>query len=244
MLDHKRVATRALKVFIKKLPGIWLLQGGWPDQARIILQPPVFLRVLEGVELRGVCLNAGCGEGAFLPFLDRFRGLTRIVHMDLEAPALVQFKAGPRHQSAEGSLLDLPFKDGAFDFVFCTEVLEHITDDACAFREIGRVLRPGGFALFSTPTPPAPEDPAHVREGYTLEEFREKLATAGIEFLRHTYCFGGAMRLLLKIWRWQYELANRSKSLMPQGVVLAFAYCDRWLPFGKPFDIVVLGRKK
>ena len=164
--------------------------------------------------------------------------------MDLKKPALGNFQADPRHEAAEGSLVDLPYKDGEFDFVFCTEVLEHIPDDARAIREISRVLRPGGLTLISTPTPPAPYDPAHVREGYTLEEFRERFAAAGIELLQHTYCFHGAMRSLLKIWRWQYELAGQHKSWMPVGVVQALAYCDRFFPFGKPFDIVVLGKRR
>lgn len=219
------------------------MRGGWPDQARIIIQRPVFQRLLEGHDVRGACLNAGCGEGLFFPFLDDFRGLTRIVHMDLRKPSLIQFKPDSRHEAAGGSLVDLPFKDNEFDFVFCTEVLEHIPDDARALGEIGRVLRPGGLILLSTPLPPAPYDPAHVREGYTLPEFRERFTATRIEFLKHACCFHGAMRLLLKIWRWQYELAHQRKSWMPQGIVKAFAYCDRSFPVGKPFDIVVLGRK-
>jgi len=220
-----------------------LLRGGWPDQARVIIQGPVFQGLLEGFDIRGACLNAGCGEGLFFSFLNDFRELTRIVHMDLRKPSLSHFSPEARHEAAEGSLVDLPFKDNEFDFVLCTEVLEHIPDDARALSEIWRVLRPGGLVLLSTPTPPAPHDSAHAREGYTLAEFRERFAAARIELLKHAYCFHGAMRWLLKTWRWQYELAHQQKSWMPQGFVKALAYCDRWFPVGKPFDIVVLGRK-
>jgi SAM-dependent methyltransferase len=45
----------------------------------------------------------------------------------------------------------LPFRDGAFDRVICTEVLEHIPDDMPTIREIMRVLRPGGTIAFSVP---------------------------------------------------------------------------------------------
>ncbi len=231
-----------MKALLKKLPGSGLLQGGWPDQARTIIQTPVFRRLLEN-QPRGVCLNAGCGEGSFVSFLDTFRGLKRIVHMDLEKPLLDRFRSDQRHEVAEGSLVDLPFSDAQFDFVFCTEVLEHVANDVRAFQEIGRVLRPGGLVLISTPTPPAPFDPAHVREGYTLDELQKRLAPATMELLKSTYCLHGAMRMLLKIWRWQYELAGQQKSWMPRAAVLAFAYFDCWLPIGKPFDIVVLARK-
>lgn len=201
------------------------------------------MRVLQGYELRGSCLNAGCGEAAFLPFLDSFRGLTRIVHMDLKKPALENFQPDARHEAAEGSLVDLPYKDSEFDFVFCTEVLEHIPNDERAFHEISRVLRPGGLVLISTPTPPAPNNPAHVREGYAVEEFREHFAAIGLDLVQYTFCFYAAMRLLLKTWCWQHNLAGQRQSLMPLGLILALAYFDRCCPIGKPFDIVVVGRK-
>ncbi|HSR55737.1 MAG TPA: methyltransferase domain-containing protein [Alphaproteobacteria bacterium] len=41
--------------------------------------------------------------------------------------------------------------DGAFDFVMCNHVLEHISDDGAAMAEFRRVLRPGGLALITVP---------------------------------------------------------------------------------------------
>lgn len=37
----------------------------------------------------------------------------------------------------------LPFEDGAFDFVYCTQVLEHVADPVAAAAELGRVARRG-----------------------------------------------------------------------------------------------------
>ncbi len=45
----------------------------------------------------------------------------------------------------------LPFRDGAFDRVMCTEVLEHIPDDRQGMRELARVLRGGGEIAVSVP---------------------------------------------------------------------------------------------
>jgi SAM-dependent methyltransferase len=45
----------------------------------------------------------------------------------------------------------LPFADGSFDRIVCTEVLEHVPDDRGTIREIMRVLRPGGTAAVSVP---------------------------------------------------------------------------------------------
>jgi SAM-dependent methyltransferase len=46
---------------------------------------------------------------------------------------------------------DLPFENGSFDCVVCTEVLEHCPDPWAAGAEISRVLRPGGWAFITTP---------------------------------------------------------------------------------------------
>ena len=50
-----------------------------------------------------------------------------------------------------GDICALPFPDADFDFVLCTEVLEHIADPWLAVREIRRVLKPGGAALMTSP---------------------------------------------------------------------------------------------
>ncbi|HKP31957.1 MAG TPA: class I SAM-dependent methyltransferase, partial [Chitinophagaceae bacterium] len=45
----------------------------------------------------------------------------------------------------------LPFPDGHFDSLFCSEVLEHIFDPDDALTEMHRVLKPGATALFTVP---------------------------------------------------------------------------------------------
>jgi len=45
----------------------------------------------------------------------------------------------------------LTYADASFDLVTHTEVLEHVPDDARAFAELFRVLRPGGLMLFTVP---------------------------------------------------------------------------------------------
>jgi SAM-dependent methyltransferase len=46
---------------------------------------------------------------------------------------------------------NLLFPDRRFDLVTSTEVLEHIPDDRRGFREIFRVLKPGGHFVFTVP---------------------------------------------------------------------------------------------
>jgi len=46
---------------------------------------------------------------------------------------------------------DLPFEDDTFDVAFSIYVLEHIEEPERFVREMGRVLRPGGYFLSLTP---------------------------------------------------------------------------------------------
>jgi SAM-dependent methyltransferase len=45
----------------------------------------------------------------------------------------------------------LPYKEGIFQVVLCSHVLEHILDDLAAMGEMHRILAPGGMALIQVP---------------------------------------------------------------------------------------------
>ncbi len=45
----------------------------------------------------------------------------------------------------------LTYDDASFDLCTSTEVFEHVPDDARGFAELHRVLRPGGWLVFSVP---------------------------------------------------------------------------------------------
>jgi SAM-dependent methyltransferase len=55
------------------------------------------------------------------------------------------------HHAVIADLGRLPFKTGAFDLVFARYVLEHLGRPLRVFREIRRVLRPGGHFVLQTP---------------------------------------------------------------------------------------------
>ena len=48
-------------------------------------------------------------------------------------------------------LQDLSYKSNSFDFVFTSDVLEHVPDPDKAISEIYRILKPGGNFIFSVP---------------------------------------------------------------------------------------------
>lgn len=57
----------------------------------------------------------------------------------------------------------MPFADNSFDLILCSHVLEHVSDDRQAMRELYRVLAPGGTAILMVPVvmerPVTDEDP-------------------------------------------------------------------------------------
>jgi ubiquinone/menaquinone biosynthesis C-methylase UbiE len=85
----------------------------------------------------------------------------RTVSMDLSVEML---RRGRRRLAADDRLVlradagfvagrgqSLPFADEAFDGVLCLNALHHLPSYAAALRDIHRVLRPGGRAVFSEP---------------------------------------------------------------------------------------------
>lgn len=45
----------------------------------------------------------------------------------------------------------MSFEDESFDLFVTQDVLEHVFDPAAAFSEVGRVLKPGGYHIFTVP---------------------------------------------------------------------------------------------
>ncbi|MEW8955107.1 glycosyltransferase, partial [Clostridium sp.] len=48
-------------------------------------------------------------------------------------------------------ITNIHYEDEYFDFIICNHVLEHIEDDHRALKELNRVLKKGGRAIFQTP---------------------------------------------------------------------------------------------
>ncbi len=57
----------------------------------------------------------------------------------------------PRFNARCEDLENLTFEDSSFDLVITQDVLEHVFDPDSVFREIARVLRPGGAHIFTVP---------------------------------------------------------------------------------------------
>jgi len=100
---------------------------------------------------------------------------------------------------------NLPFKDDEFEFVLCTEMLEHVQDPAKVISEIKRVLTKGGVVLLTTrfifPLHDAPHDYWRFTEYGLKNLFKEWNI---IEFCRETESFS-TIGVLLQRMAFQCE---------------------------------------
>jgi SAM-dependent methyltransferase len=62
-------------------------------------------------------------------------------------PGAINAAYKARCESLEG----LTFPDESFDLIITQDVMEHVLDPQAAFREIARVLKPGGAHIFTVP---------------------------------------------------------------------------------------------
>ncbi|MBC7248280.1 MAG: class I SAM-dependent methyltransferase [Actinobacteria bacterium] len=132
-------------------------------------------------------LDVGCGTGGNFPFLARY-GVVEGCDYSEEAVRFCRLRGAAPVR--EASIYELPYEDGSFDLVTCLDVIEHLRLDLPAFRELARVLRPGGHLLVTLPARPGLYSDfdclaGHLRR-YTLDEARELLRRSGFRPLRLT----------------------------------------------------------
>lgn len=57
------------------------------------------------------------------------------------------------HAMVKMDITDIQYPDNTFDVIYCSHVLEHVSDDRKAMREFHRVLKDGGWAILQVPFP-------------------------------------------------------------------------------------------
>jgi len=104
-------------------------------------------RILAHLRPDATVLDLGAGAGIVQQM--NFRGLAASVcGVDLDSRVV------DNPMLDEGRVADankIPYEDDRFDVVFSDNVLEHLSEPLTVFREVARVLKPGGVFLFKTP---------------------------------------------------------------------------------------------
>ncbi|MEX0968481.1 MAG: class I SAM-dependent methyltransferase [Bacteroidia bacterium] len=126
-----------------------------------------------------------------------------------------------------------------YDLAVCVDVMEHILEDVAVFRNVYASLKPGGMMLISTPSDQGgsgvqtDSDESfigeHVRDGYNVNELKEKLETGGFERVEVRYQYGTPGQISWKLsMKYPMQMLNTSFLfivILPFWYLLFFPFC-------------------
>lgn len=176
-------------------------------------------------------LDAGCGTGANLPFLQKYG-----VPFGLEYfwRGLELGRARRIRRLLQGSVTHLPFPNASLDVVLSFDVLYCLDDAAehAAIDEMFRVLRPGGSAVINVAALDILKGDHSALGGevrrYTKPQLTEKLIRAGFQVRRLTYTNASlfpitlTVRALQRMRGLKAEEMNNGDFYLPPAPVNAF----------------------
>lgn len=113
------------------------------NKRRIILK--AFLQ--NSLRFCNTFVDIGCGTGEYLLLAKQF--LNQVCGLDVSKRYLHRCKPAKAQHLIQADSRCLPFQNQVFDFVLCSEVIEHINPNENAIAEVFRLARK--FALVSTP---------------------------------------------------------------------------------------------
>ena len=218
-------------------------------------------RFLPGFLIEGGVrtLDAGCGNGA-LAYAAYRRG-NEVLGVTIDETQVEVANAffswlgvnPERLRFQVLNLYDLHKLKTKFDQIICAETLEHIRDDGKVIRSFYDLLNDGGVLHLCCPNAnhPAhsfgrvngPEDGGHVRDGYTLESYRQLLEPAGFRLEK---AFGIGSRTLgfldgpiRALRNHAGDIAALPLFLLAYPSILLFDYLNP----PSPFSLYVLAKK-
>ena len=97
----------------------------------------------------GRWLDVGCGQSVIPSWVRITPELISRNRFGID-PYFSSLRMNPVPCKAEARIEWLPFADCTFDIVTANMVVEHLKEPALQFREIWRVLKPGGLFIFHT----------------------------------------------------------------------------------------------
>jgi ubiquinone/menaquinone biosynthesis C-methylase UbiE len=193
---------------------------GMREVTRVVLDP------LCPPGRRRDILDAGCGTGGMLTWLERYAGGGRVAGIDFSADALAFCRSRGLEDVAQASVTALPFAAETFDLVTSFDVLVQLPgegSDELAMREMFRVLRPGGIAYVRAAAyewmRSGHDEALNTQRRYTLAQLCERMERAGFRIRRATYANSLLLpaavlrRLVLK----RLGLADAGSDVKPPG---------------------------
>ena len=107
----------------------------------------------EGSNVMGV----GCGTGPYIAYLSSLNKHPLIIASDISPKILFQAKKRVEYEGIKDSVQYIAcdmqfclFKEGSFDNIIATQVIEHVPDDEKGLNELNRTLKKDGMLIVST----------------------------------------------------------------------------------------------
>jgi SAM-dependent methyltransferase len=107
---------------------------------------------VAGAPFNGNLLDLGSSEGETLRHMAELRPDLKFYAADL-AGAPEAYPPNCQFHRANLEKDSLPWPDNSMDAITCMHLVEHLRDLTRLFREVARLLKPGGRAYFETPHP-------------------------------------------------------------------------------------------
>jgi SAM-dependent methyltransferase len=156
-------------------------------------------------------LDAGAGFGQYTYFISTLDKSWNIKAVDVKQEQIDDcnrfFTNIKKQEKVKFEFADLTkfTEENKYDLILSVDVMEHIEDDIQVFKNFNTSMKPGATLLISTPSDKAEDHhehdneegdekhffvEEHVREGYNIDEIKNKLTEAGFTNITAKYSYG------------------------------------------------------
>jgi len=140
---------------------------------------------------RARVLDAGCGTGGFLRFLEDEEHGWELTGVDASPIACNLARLRTTAKIRENSITALPFWDDSMDGITTGDVLYHLADVSAALQEFARCLKPGGVVVLNEPAYrwlwSYHDDAVESKHRFTRPELAGLCRQAGLEVVFASY---------------------------------------------------------
>jgi SAM-dependent methyltransferase len=154
------------------------------DQEEILaeqLERRVLGEAIRATRPDDLVLDVGCGASRAARLVRRTSG-ARTIGVDLSLRSLRASRAAAPGPLVQGDNLRLPFRSGCADLVISNGVIHHTPDARAAFRELARVLRPGGTLVVSVYDRRSWYRPVYRLAGGAVRALRRAIGDRGLRW--------------------------------------------------------------
>jgi ubiquinone/menaquinone biosynthesis C-methylase UbiE len=96
-------------------------------------------------------VDLGCGDGPFIFALNNFLSTIKITGIDISERRICSLKKKfKKYKFFCEDVSNTSLKSESYNFVYCSQVIEHVPDDKKLVKEINRILSKEGFLYVSS----------------------------------------------------------------------------------------------